>query len=307
MVNAGTSAVFTLSGTPNTDWDNRPSHNANTHLPYVQQKSNVARGCTAPEKDFIYLATKTPNWMSLLHFGKMISLMKSGEWKPAAGQRRRRLRGGAQKLHRVKSTALEPATIRTGKPWVFMVVGNSDMYGSFDAFEQKSFSPHTEKWYFNLPGPRNGSIIQKLQLSARRWNTPWTGDILSGPTRTTGIRNAVSEYKSIAVYPNPAKDALTLDLSSMMFKLLQHVCWTLQDRKSTANRLTKYWHLKNAVNRWLVGRCLFPTVNCEQEIHTQKKSSAIRRINTYFTKEILKGRWCLPFPLTHSLRAVKVY
>lgn len=50
MVNTGTSAVFTLSGKPNIDWNNRPSHNANIHLPYVQQKDNVALVMYRPEK-----------------------------------------------------------------------------------------------------------------------------------------------------------------------------------------------------------------------------------------------------------------
>lgn len=269
MVNAGTSAVFTLSGTPNTDWDNRPSHNANTHLPYVQQKSNVALVMYRPEKGLALFGYKDAKLDVSLHWqnDKFDEIRENGNWLLG--------REGDGYVAVRRSCTGEINGVRAcdnpdGQTWVFMV-GNSDMYGSFDAFEQKIIqSQYTEKWYFNLP-TLQWVYYSKIVIDGKTLEYAWNGDILSGPTRTTGIRNAVSEDKSIAVYPNPAKDALTLDLSSMMFKSVTVRVLNIAGQEVYSESIDKVLTPEKTLLTadWPEG-AYFLTVNCEQEIHTQK-------------------------------------
>ena len=100
-----------------------------------------------------------------------------------------------------------------GQTWI-IIVGNSDMYGSFDGFEQKiNQAQYTEKWYFDLP-TFSWVYYAKIVVDGKTIEYAWNGDILSGPTQPTGIRNNTAD-NSIKVFPNPAKDNFNIDLSDL--------------------------------------------------------------------------------------------
>ncbi len=210
MANAGTSAVFTISGKPTNDWNDRPGTHANTHLPYVKQTDNVALVMYRPEKTlalFGYTGEKLD--VSLFwENDKFNEIRESGNW--LLGRE-----GDGYVAVRRHSTGyingVRADDNPDGQTWVIMV-GNSDVYGSFDAFEEKiNQAQYEEKWYFNLP-TLQWVYYSKIVVDGKTIDYAWNGDILSGPTRTTGIKNA-SNTKELAIYPNPAKDDFTIDLS----------------------------------------------------------------------------------------------
>lgn len=210
MVNAGTSAVFTLSGKPDVDWDNRPSHNANSNLPYVKQKSNVALVMYRPEKGLALFGHKGEKLDVALHWqtDKFDEIRESGNWILG--------REGDGYVAVRRSCTGEINGVRAcdnpdGQTWVF-VVGNIDMYGSFDAFEQKiNQSQYEEKWYFNFP-TLQWVYYAKIVVDGKTIEYAWNGDILSGPTQPTAIKNQISSVEKITVYPNPANTSITVDL-----------------------------------------------------------------------------------------------
>ncbi len=211
MVNTGTSAVFTLSGKPNVDWDNRPSHNANIHLPYVKQKDNVALVMYRPEKGLALFGHKGDKLDVALFWqnNKFDEIREVGNW--ILGRE-----GNGYVAVRRNCTG-EINGVRAcenpdGQTWVFMV-GNVDMYGSFDAFEQKiAQSQYEERWYFNTP-TLQWVYYSKIVVDGKTIEYAWNGDIFSGPTRVTAIKTNKNEV-NVAVYPNPANSNFTIDLSA---------------------------------------------------------------------------------------------
>ncbi|MFN8237148.1 MAG: T9SS type A sorting domain-containing protein [Chitinophagales bacterium] len=211
MANAGTTAVFTLSGKPNIDWDNRPSHNANIHLPYVKQTDNIALVMYRPEKGLALFGYKDDKLDVELHWqsNKFDEIRESGNWllgRQGDGYVAVR-RNCTGEINGVKA-----CNNPDGQTWVFMV-GNADMYGSFDHFQQLiEQSQYEEKWYFNLP-TLQWVYYSKIVVDGKTIEYAWNGDIFSGPTQTpTAVLNSSKEVKSLTIFPNPATDAVTVAL-----------------------------------------------------------------------------------------------
>ena len=212
MVNTGTSAVFTLSGKPSTNWDERPSHNANSHLPYVQQKDNVALVMYRPEKGLGLFGYKDDKLDVELFWqnDKFDEVRESGNW--ILGRE-----GNGYVAVRRNCTGIingvKACDNPDGQTWIFMV-GNSDMYGSFDAFEQKIIQSQFEtRWYFNLP-TLQWVFYSKIVVDGKTIEYAWNGDILSGPTKPTGIKNSTNNNQ-VAVFPNPASNSFNIDFTKL--------------------------------------------------------------------------------------------
>lgn len=269
VVNAGTSAVFTLSGKPDVDWDNRPSHNANSHLPYVKQKSNLALVMYRPEKGLALFGYKDAKLSVALHWqdDKFDEIRESGNW--LLGRE-----GDGYVAVRRHSTGyingVRADDNPDGQTWVFMV-GNSDMYGSFDNFEQKiQEAQYQEKWYFDLP-TFSWVYYAKIVVDGKTIEYAWSGDILSGPTRTTGIRNSTSDTKELTVYPNPAQDNITMDFSSMIFKPATIKVENILGQEVYNENMERVFERDKMLNtsKWQEGMYLI-SVECEQQLYTQK-------------------------------------
>lgn len=213
MANVGTSAVFTVSGKPTADWSDRPSIHVNTHLPYVQQVDNIALVMYRPEKALALFGYKDEKLDVALHWQteKFDEVRENGNWilgKEGDGfvAVRRSCNG--------EINGVRACDNPDGQTWV-IVVGNVDMYGSFDAFEQKmAQSQYEEKWTFNLP-TLQWIYYSKIVVDGKTLEYAWNGDVLSGPTRTvTGI-STNKNANDLVLYPNPANQYINVDVSKI--------------------------------------------------------------------------------------------
>ena len=211
VANAGTSAVYTLSGIPSVDWAERAETHINIHLPYVQQKDNIALVMYRPEKGLALFGYKDDKLDVELHWktANFDEVREDGNW--LLGRE-----GNGYVAVRRNCTGIingvQACDNPDGQTWIYMV-GNSDMYGSFDAFEQKIIQSQFEtRWYFNLP-TLQWVYYSKIVIDGKTVEYAWNGDIFSGPTRTTGIRNSMTDNTKIAIYPNPTKDNFSIDFS----------------------------------------------------------------------------------------------
>jgi hypothetical protein len=128
-----------------------------------------------------------------------------------------------------------------GQTWVIMV-GNSDMYGSFDAFVQKiNQSQYEERWYFNVP-TFQWVYYAKIVVDGKTIEYAWNGDFLAGPTQPTGIRKNTID-NTIAVFPNPAKTNFNIDLSDLKstasIKIINSTGQVIQQLESEPNNAFK--------------------------------------------------------------------
>lgn len=213
VANVGTSAVFTISGVPSVDWYDRPSIHANTHLPYVKQVDNIALVMYRPEKALGLFGYKDEKLDISLHWQteKFDEIRENGSWILG--------REGDGYVAVRRSCNGEINGVRAcdnpdGQTWV-IIVGNIDMYGSFDAFEQKMIqSQYEEKWYFNLP-TLQWVYYSKIVVDGKTLEYAWNGDILSGPTRVvTGI-STNKNANDLLLYPNPANKYINVDISKL--------------------------------------------------------------------------------------------
>ena len=258
-----------ISKSSGIDWDNRPSHNANSHLPYVKQKSNLALVMYRPEKGLALFGYKDAKLSVALHWqdDKFDEIRESGNW--LLGRE-----GDGYVAVRRHSTGYINGVRADDKPdgqtWVFMV-GNSDMYGSFDNFEQKiQEAQYQEKWYFDLP-TFSWVYYAKIVVDGKTIEYAWSGDILSGPTRTTGIRNSTSDTKELTVYPNPAQDNITMDFSSMIFKPATIKVENILGQEVYNENMERVFERDKMLNtsKWPEGMYLI-SVECEQQLYSQK-------------------------------------
>jgi hypothetical protein len=212
VANAGTTAVYTVSGKPNVDFSARTEAHINTHLPYVKQKDNVALVMYRPEKGLALFGYKGEKLDVALHWKTedFDEIRENGNWilgRQGNGYVAVR-RNCVGVINGVKACENPD-----GQTWVYMV-GNSDMYGSFDAFEQKILqSQYEERWYFNAP-TLQWVYYAKIVVDGKTIEYAWNGDVFSGPTRVTAIINHKNNITDFSVYPNPAKDDFTIDISA---------------------------------------------------------------------------------------------
>ncbi len=207
VANIGTTAIFTGSGKPEPNWDDRPALHANEHLPCVTQKSNVALIMYRPERGLslfnhkdldVALHWKTEDYDEERESGSWL-LGRQGNSYVAV---RRKCSGT---INNVKACSDPDA-----QTWV-IVIGNDDMYNNFDNFQQIiEQSEFTEKWYYN-GGTSEWVYYAQIKVDGKTVEYTWNGDAESGPTSP----DANIQSSTINVYPSPASDQISIDLSSI--------------------------------------------------------------------------------------------
>jgi hypothetical protein len=207
MANVGTTAVFTASGPVVANWVNRNSNNQHVHLPYVEQKKNVALIMYRPEYVPDFLGSIYSNKDVALHwrdadFDEVInnSLWLLGRQESSYVAVRRSCIGTINTVRACETNG--------GQTWV-MVVGDSSMYGSFNNFqniiEQSQFQ---ESWY--LDSANNKSVYYaSVQVDTISIDYAWEVD-----STLTGIKD-ISLNATLRIYPNPANDMINIDLSGL--------------------------------------------------------------------------------------------
>lgn len=199
--NSGTSAIYTGSGPVEIDWQNRPPTNANEHLPYVEQLHNVALVMYRPEA----LSPVVPfnNKDVALHWndGDFDEIIETGNWIIG------RENNGyvAVRRHCIGEINTHWACETDGgQTWVF-VVGNDAMYGSFSNFQNLiSQSQFEQTWTTDVNG--DSTYYASIEFDTISIDYTW------GPLVHTGIEDA-REKGSFVMYPDPATEMLTIDLT----------------------------------------------------------------------------------------------
>jgi len=100
---------------------------------------------------------------------------------------------------------------KDGQTWIIMV-GDSTMYNSFDSFQTViGSSQFQEQWYYDST-TAEWVYYASISIDTINISYAWSGDSTSS-NPTTSIQQ-IASASVLKVYPNPAKDNITLDLSS---------------------------------------------------------------------------------------------
>lgn len=209
IANVGTTAVFTASGEPRPDWENRNSNNQNIHLPYVSQQKNVSLIMYRPEPTIEAMGTAFNNKDVALHwqdaaFDEVVedSLWLIGRQENGYVAVRRNCIG---EINTVRAC---PTPVNGGQTWV-IIVGDSLMYGSFANFQNAiQQAIYEETWSYDTLN--NQSVYYaKIELDTISIDYAWVVD----STLQTSVEQRAKNNKQIAAYPNPFDNMLNIDLA----------------------------------------------------------------------------------------------
>ncbi|MCG3164729.1 MAG: hypothetical protein POELPBGB_00488 [Bacteroidia bacterium] len=205
VANLGTTAVLTASGEV-VAFDERGDANENSHLPYVKQQSNVALVMYRPDPTLPFFGqtetSVTLRWME----ADFDETRTSGNWLLG------REDNGYIGVRRSCTTQINNMIAcdnPEGQTWVFMV-GDSAMYGNFDNFQSViDASQFEEEWYLDTVSDQwvyyAGITIDTISI-----DYAWNQD-----SSSTGIFSAADTEPDFNVYPNPATDKVTIDLTAL--------------------------------------------------------------------------------------------
>lgn len=203
---AGILPVYTKSGGP-TDFIGGQKLTSNSTLPYIEQKSNVALIMYRANKDLalygfpihdVGLKFLVDKYNEVDFFGKWI-VGREGDGYIAVA------RHCTDKVNNIYS-----CNDQDGQVWA-VVVGNADMYGSYDNFKALIASAKVEeKWIFRL-NKLEWDYYGMVQFDDKKIEHYWTGNLLSFPQNPiTGIQYLKSDDAGFNIYPNPASDQFAL-------------------------------------------------------------------------------------------------
>ncbi|MDB5281237.1 MAG: hypothetical protein JWO06_312 [Bacteroidota bacterium] len=256
----GTTPVFTGSGPVITPWDNRNADNANEDLPYVKQKKNLALLMYRPEP--------VPAFLNYTH--KQVSLyFNDPDFNEVRNDSMWLLGRQGNNYVAVRRSCtdtingIRACDIPNGQSWVIMV-GDSDMYGSFNNFQSViDQSQFTERWYYDsltLQEVYYAKIIMDTTIIEYAWGVD---------SVATGI-NKLSANNGLKVFPNPANDQVTIDLSafaeqSISIKVTNMIGEVMYSDKTAAITENKTIN----IGAWAEGIYLIQVQN-GQQLYTQK-------------------------------------
>lgn len=203
---AGILPVYTKSGGP-TDFIGGQKLTSNSTLPYIEQKSNVALIMYRANKDLalfgfsvhdVALKFLEDKYDEVNYFGKWI-VGREGDGYIAVAR------------HCIdKVNGIYTCNDQDGQVWA-VVVGNADMYGSYDNFKALVANAKVEeKWIFRL-NKLEWDYYGMVQFDDKKIEHYWSGNILSFPQDpTTGIQYLKGDDAGFNIYPNPANDQFAL-------------------------------------------------------------------------------------------------
>lgn len=205
VANVGTTAVMIASGKVEQNWDNRAETNANEHLPYVGQKKNVALIMYRPEVSALQALLPFHNPEVALHFidSDFDEVVEDSLWLLGRQENnyvavRRNCIG--------EINGVRACEMNKGQSWV-IVAGDSALHGSFNNFQniihQAQF---TEQW-------RDSHSVYFAKIVADNQSIEY---IWSAESVSTGESSATSFNPEFNIYPNPASNRITIDLSGFM-------------------------------------------------------------------------------------------
>lgn len=205
VANVGTTAVYTASGEVKPDWEDRNENIANEHLPYVQQKSNLALLMYRPEPIPALLASRFTHKDVALHWhdADFDEVEQDGFWL-LGRQRDSYVAVRRNCIGEINGVRACPTV--GGQAWAIMV-GDSAMYGGFMNFRNMIHQAQfTETWYYDTLNAQS-VYYAKVEADTLSIEYAWGVDSVA-----TGMEPAANNA-IFRLYPNPASSRLTIDLS----------------------------------------------------------------------------------------------
>ncbi|MGK0389546.1 MAG: hypothetical protein ACI94Y_002289 [Maribacter sp.] len=209
----GTTAVYTASGEVISEWGDRGRNIENTHLPHVEQSSNLALVMYRPEP----ISALIDNFAGELFEDKEVALfwqedaydeiVEDGHW----------LMGRQDENYvAVKRSCTEmlntwwACDTGEGQTWVIMV-GDSSMYGSFNDFQNIiALSQFSEDWSYD---PVTSQSIYHAEILVDTFSVEYSWGVDS---LFTSIETPIQAEPIFSIYPNPSNGYVTINLNSMV-------------------------------------------------------------------------------------------
>lgn len=205
VANVGTTAVYTASGAVMPDWDQRDENTQNIHLPYVEQHGNIALLMYRPEyTPTAFLGPQFADKTVALRWNNAAfdEVLEDSLWL-LGRQADRYVAVRRPCTNLVQGIPACPTPENGGQSWVIMV-GDSGLYGSFNAFKTSVHNAQfSEEWYYN-PADTEMVYHASIIVDTTQIDYAWGRDSLLPAGINTIAVNAFS------IYPNPAVDNISI-------------------------------------------------------------------------------------------------
>lgn len=205
VANVGTTAVYTASGPVYANWEDHSEDNANYHLPYVQQRHNVALLMYRPEPVPAMLPYHNADVALHWNVADFDQSLNDSLWFVG----RQGSSYAAARMYCIGQIDSQAACHYTtdGSSYV-IVVGDSAMYGSFQHFQTLVHNSHfsDSRYYDSI----NHLSVYQAQITFDTISISYAWGIDS--TAPNGIRD-ISSNTALHIYPNPATDQITVTLA----------------------------------------------------------------------------------------------
>ncbi len=206
VANVGTTAVYLGSGQVEANWDDRNANHANIHLPCVQQKHNVALLMYRPEFTPALLGATYANKDVALHWthADFDEEVTDNEWLIG---RQQQSYVAVRRYCNDQINTVDACHTVNGQAWA-IVVGDSAMYGSFNAFKTSIHNAQfNEQWYIDTAGSKY-VYYASITTDTVTVDYAWGVDTLL----STAIKQ-VPQQQTLRIAPNPATSYAGIDLT----------------------------------------------------------------------------------------------
>lgn len=206
----GKTAVLIISGEFTTNWAGISKANRNDHLPYINQKSNVALVMYRGKEKVSLFGETIPDVMLQWYEDDFDETEESGYW--LFGRQNDNfvaVRRHCQDTREGTYTCNE----RAGQTWIF-IVGNEDMYGSYEDFKDLALASNYETEWYQDASSGDWVYASSIDFDTTSINYEWFEE-----ERFLSINNAQSfNSERINLYPNPANDFVNIEMIDIDFQ-----------------------------------------------------------------------------------------